>query len=94
MLKTSLPCAFEVNNASCLAGDALRNAAAFLSFVSVKIAWLSEMYSEHILLGSTEELEPHSLVCATATAPGMVIVLWHLLNPAWELFGRLQANTG
>lgn len=42
MLKTSLPCAVEVNDASCLAGNALRNAAACLSLVSVKIAWLSE----------------------------------------------------
>lgn len=52
------------------------------------------MNSEHILLGSTEELESHSSVCATATAAGVVTVLCHLLNPAWELFGRLQANPG
>lgn len=41
-----------------------------LSLVSVKIAWLSERCTLKTVLGSTEELESHSLVCATATGSG------------------------
>lgn len=63
-----------------------------LSLVSVKIAWLSERCILNTALGSAEELESHSLVCATATGSGHCP-----LPPSASCLGtvgRLQANTG